>query len=111
MLGALSIASARSCGRADGVRIRAYNLGCRKARSIFGGQPPMGWTAGNVDIAGGLAIYHRTVDEEAVTKAIDRTTGRVRVRRLDGAPLIIAAVPYGEDRSLAVTSPRHRPAS
>jgi len=102
-LGTPSIASAHSCGRANGVRIHAYNLSCRKARSIFGGQPPKGWTAANVDIAGGLAFYCRTVDEEAVTKAIDRHTGRVHTRRLHGAPMVLAAEPYGEDRILTQT--------
>ena len=100
-LGVPSIASAHSCGRANGVKIHAYNLSCKKAHSIFGGQPPKGWTAGNVDASGGLAIYYRTVDEEAVSKAIDRRTGRVHVSRQDGAPLIIAAEPYGEGRRLS----------
>lgn len=104
-LGAPSIASAHFCGRADGVKIHAYNLSCEKARSIFGGQPPKGWTAGNVDVAGGVAVYYRTVDEEAVTKAIDPHAGRVHVGRLHGAPLIIAAEPYGEDRRLNLTTP------
>lgn len=99
-LGAPSSASAHACGRADGVKFQAYNLSCRKARSIFGGQPPKGWTAGNVDVAGGLVFYCHAVDQETVTKAIDRRTGRVRARRLHGAPLIIAAEPYGEDRRL-----------
>ena len=89
-------ASAHGCGRIDGTKIRAYNLGCRKARSIYGRQPPKGWTATNVDVAGGLAFYCRVTDEHAVDRAIDRRTGRVHVRRLHGAPLIIARVRYGE---------------
>jgi hypothetical protein len=95
-IGAPPTAAAHPCGRVEGVKIQAYNLGCPKARSIFGGQPPSGWTAANVDVAGGLAFYCHGVDEETVERAIDRRTGRVHVRRLRGAPLIIAAVPYGE---------------
>ena len=98
VLGVPSTASAHSCRRADGVKVHAYNLSCRKALSIYGGQPPKGWTAGNVDVAGGLAFYCHRVDEETVIKAIDRRTGRVRARRLHGAPLIVAVEPYGEDR-------------
>lgn len=96
-LGIPPAASAHSCGRVSGVKIHAYNLSCRKARSIFGGQPPKGWTAGNIDVAGGLAFYCHTVDEETVTKAIDPHTGRVHPRRLYGAPLVIAAESYGDD--------------
>lgn len=104
-LGAPSAASAHSCGRVGGVKIHAYNLSCRKARSIFGGQPPKGWTAANIDVGGGLAFYTLAADEEIVTKAIDRRTGRVRVRRLHGAPLIIGAVAYGEGRRPIRTTP------
>ena len=89
-------ASAHTCGRIEGVKLHAYNLGCARARSIYGGQPPKGWTAANVDIAGGLAFYCRVADQEVVDDAIDRRSGRVHVGRLRGAPLIIAAVPYGE---------------
>lgn len=90
-------ASAHVCGRVEGVvKLHAYNIGCPGARSIYGGQPPRGWTAANVDVAGGLAFYCRAADEEVVDDAIDPRTGRVHVGRLHGAPLIIAAVPYGE---------------
>jgi hypothetical protein len=89
-------ASAHACGRVEGVKVHAYNLGCTQARSIYGGQPPRGWTAANIDVAGGLAFYCHAADEETVDDAIDPRTGRVRVSRLHGAPLIIAAVPYGE---------------
>lgn len=104
-LGAPPAASAHPCGRVNGVKIQAYNLSCRKARSIFGGQPPKGWTAANVDVAGGLTFYCHTSDEEKVTDAIDRRTGRVRARRLHGAPLIIGAVPYGDGRRPIHTAP------
>ncbi len=80
----------------DGTKVRAYNLGCRKARSIYGRQPPKGWTAANVDVAGGLAFYCHADELRTVDRAIDRRTGRVHVRRLHGAPLIIARVRYGE---------------
>jgi hypothetical protein len=93
---AAPVASAHNCGRVQGVKVHAYNLGCRRARSIYGGQPPTGWTAANVDVAGGLAFYCRAADEETVDEAINPRTGRVHVGRLHGAPLIIAAVPYGE---------------
>jgi len=92
--GAAPAASAHACGRVEGVKIHAFNLGCIRARSIYGGQPPEGWIAANVDVAGGLAFYCRAADEEAVDEAIDPRTGRVRVGRLHGAPLIIAAVQY-----------------
>jgi hypothetical protein len=80
----------------DGVKLHAYNLKCPKARSIFGGQPPKGWIGANIDVAGGLALYCLAVDEETVIDAIDSRTGRVNVRRLHGAPLVVARVPYGE---------------
>jgi hypothetical protein len=89
-------AYAHTCGRVEGVKLHAYNLGCARARAIYGGQPPRGWTAANVDIAGGLAFYCRAADQEVVDDDIDRRTGRVHVGRLHGAPLVIAAVPYGE---------------
>jgi hypothetical protein len=94
--GAAPTASAHTCGRVAGTKVHAYNLSCARARSIYGGQPPKGWTAGNVDVAGGLAFYCRAADEEVVDDAIDKRTGRVRVSRLHGVPLIIAAVPYGD---------------
>jgi hypothetical protein len=94
--GGAPAASAHTCGRVAGMKVHAYNLSCARARSIYGGQPPKGWTAGNIDVAGGLAFYCRAADEEVVDEAIDPRTGRVRVGRLHGAPLIIAAVPYGE---------------
>lgn len=111
-----STARGHSCGMVDGVVVQAYNLSCGKARSIFGGQPPRGWTAGNLDVAGGLAFYCRSADEEKVTGAINQRTGRVRARRLHGAPLVIAAEPYGESRTLhapafedrAMRTPRYR---
>jgi hypothetical protein len=96
VLGAAPVASAHTCGRVEGVKIHAYNLGCTRTRSIYGRQPPKGWTAANIDVAGGLAFYCRVADEEVVEEAIDVHTGRVRVGRLHGAPLIVAAVPYGE---------------
>jgi hypothetical protein len=100
-------ASARSCGRVGGVKIHAYNLSCRKARSIFGSQPPKGWTAGNLDVAGGVAFYCHADDEEAVIKAINKHTGRVRPRRLHGAPLVIASEPYGDGLRRIQTAPSH----
>jgi hypothetical protein len=95
-LGAAPAASAHACGRKDGTKIQAYNLSCRKARSVYGGQPPKGWFAGNLDIAGGLLIYCHAADQETVVNAIDVNSGRVHPRELHGAPLVIARVAYGE---------------
>lgn len=85
--------SKRRCGRVDGNRMTAYNMPCKRARRVWR-RLPAGWTGANLDVDGGWALLFRQRDYQRVLRA--RTRRGFSLRRLNGAPLVHALVPYGE---------------
>lgn len=86
------------CGRIDGSPLVAFNLRCGAAISIWrrasSGSLPTGWSGENVDVAGGEALLFRTRDSVLVSEA--QTPHGLSLRKLHGAPVVLARVPYGE---------------
>jgi hypothetical protein len=73
--------------------IRAYNLGCTRARAVWR-HLPAGWLGANRDVDGGIVLLYRAADQNRVFAAMHAS--RVDARTLGSAPLVLARVAYGE---------------
>ena len=87
-----SLASRRSCGRISGTRIIAFNLKCQRARSIWKGNWPPGWTGGNFDQMGGIAAFYPEAKSDRVVRSFGQR--QVNRKKLGSVPLVFGRVPY-----------------